>query len=55
MAPAYEIEDRELIAEAPGLRVTIPPGRPHRVAAADDGRCRFVIVQGVGTYDYLPD
>ena len=101
---AYEIDGRELIAQAPGLRVqvltigpgqcvpwhhhteiadtffglegtvsialrdpdethrlavgerlTVPPGRPHRVSGADDGRCAFLIVQGVGVYDYLPD
>ena len=101
---AYELEGRELIAEAEGLRVqvltigpgqcvpwhrhtwisdtffclegpmvlethepdatirlnagaraTVPPGQPHRVTGGDNGRCRFVIVQGVGKYDYLPD
>jgi len=102
--PAYEIEGREMIAEAPGLRVqvltvgagqcvpwhhhteirdtffclegrvmvearapeetillepgertTVGPGRPHRVTGEHDGRCKFLIVQGVGTYDYVPD
>ena len=102
--PAYEIEGRELVAKAPGLRVqvltvgpgqcvpwhkhtritdtffclagpmlvelrapeeTVPletggqfavlPGRPHRVTSSNDERCRFVIVQGVGVYDYLPE
>ncbi len=38
-----------------GERVAVPPGRPHRVTGADDGRCRFVIVQGVGEYDYIPE
>ena len=101
---AYEIAGRELVAEAPGLRVqvltiegeqcvpwhhhttisdtffclegpmvvetrapqasrrlecgerlSVPPGRPHRVSAAGAGRCSFVIVQGVGEYDYVPE
>jgi len=26
----------------------------HQVAGKNGGRCRFVIVQGVGTYDYVP-
>ncbi len=101
---SYELDGRELVAEAPGLRVqvltlgpgqcvpwhrhteisdtffclegpmlvemrepdarvrlaigaraTVGPGRPHRVSGADGGGCRFVIVQGVGTYDYLPE
>lgn len=102
--PAYELDGRELVAEAPGLRVQVltvgpeqcvpwhhhtqisdsffciegqmvletrepssvlhlrvgqraivPPLQPHRVTAAGGVRCRFVIVQGVGTYDYLPE
>ena len=103
-SPGYELEGRELVAEAPGLRVqeltvgpdqcvpwhhhseitdtffclegevvletrapsgvqrisvgqqaSVPPRQPHRVTAAGGVRCRFVIVQGVGTYDYLPE
>lgn len=103
-AASYEIEGRELIAQAPGLRVqvlslgpgqcvpwhhhtavtdtffclegpmvvetrapetsvrlatgeraAVPPGQPHRVTGADGGGCRFVIVQGVGEYDYHPE
>jgi len=38
-----------------GDRAAVPPGRPHRVVGENDGPCRFVIVQGVGTYDYLPE
>jgi hypothetical protein len=38
-----------------GQRATVPPLQPHRVTAAEGARCRFVIVQGVGTYDYLPE
>lgn len=102
--PGYELERRELVAEAPGLRVqvlTLGPGQsvpwhrhtaitdtffclegrvvittrqpegeihlipgeradvaphqPHRVAPAEGTRCRFVIVQGVGEYDYVPE
>ena len=38
-----------------GERLTVQSERPHRVTAADGGRCRFLIVQGVGPYDYLPE
>lgn len=38
-----------------GEHARVPPGQPHRVTAESDGRCRFVIVQGVGEYDYLPE
>ncbi len=38
----------------PGNRVSIPPGRPHTVYPSGAGRCKFVIVQGVGEYDFVP-
>jgi len=94
----YTIEDRQLIAETPDLRVqtgqevpghyhtavtdtficlegpmvvktktadadhelqpgdscTVPPITAHQVAGKNGGRRRFVIVQGVGKYDYFP-
>ena len=103
-AGAYELDGRELIAQAAGLRVqvltlgpgqcvpwhrhtsitdtffcldgpmvvetrapearqmlevggraAVPAGRPHFVSGVDAGPCRFVIVQGVGKYDYVPE
>ncbi len=30
----------------------VPPNTPHQVEGR--GRCRFVIVQGIGRYDYFP-
>ncbi len=39
---------------APGERHDVPPRTAHRVTGKDDGRCRFAIVQGVGTYDFVP-
>lgn len=97
----YAIEGRQLIAEAPGLRVQIltlgngedvpwhyhteitdtfaclegpmvvkmpsgdhvleagdtcavPPNTPHRVCGKDGGRCRYLVVQGVGAHDFIP-
>ena len=41
----------ELVA---GDTLSVPAGTPHQVAGKDGGRCRFLIVQGVGTYDYIP-
>jgi len=32
----------------------VPPKRAHRVAGKDGGRCKFAILQGVGTYDFNP-
>jgi quercetin dioxygenase-like cupin family protein len=100
--PEYPADERETLAEAPGLRVrllglsagqcvpwhyhnhitdrffcmrgpmvvetrspearhllqagdtvAIPPGVPHFVKG-HGGACRFMIVQGVGEYDYVP-
>ncbi len=65
----YTIEDRRLIAKTPDLRVQILAlastncrreiavafrRTPHQVAGRNGGRCRFVIVQGVGPDDYTP-
>ena len=31
------------------------PDTPHWVTGKNDGRCRFVIVQGLGKYDFIKD
>ena len=36
-----------------GGTVAVPPGHAHYVHG-QDGPCRFMIVQGVGDYDYVP-
>lgn len=38
-----------------GERTTVEANRPHRVSGVDDAPCRFVIVQGVGAYDFIPE
>lgn len=45
-----KIELRELF---PGVRVRVEPGTVHRVVNAGAERCSFLLVQGVGTYDFL--
>ena len=37
----------------PGNTFEVPAGRPHRVTGVDDGPCRFLIIQGVGNYDFI--
>ena len=37
-----------------GDSATVAPNTAHQVAGKNGGRCRFVIVQGVGAYDYIP-
>ena len=39
---------------APGERLTLLPKNAHRVLNGGDGDCCFVLVQGVGDYDYVP-
>jgi quercetin dioxygenase-like cupin family protein len=40
-------------ALSPGDRCAVPPMVAHQVAGKDGGRCRFVIVQGIGAYDFV--
>ena len=37
-----------------GESCAVPPVTAHRVTGRDGGRARFLIVQGIGTYDYCP-
>jgi len=38
----------------PGERCAVPPKTAHTVRGKDDGPCQFLIVQGVGIYDFIP-
>ena len=38
---------------APGQSVAVQPGTPHRVTGLDDRACKFMVVQGVGEYDFV--
>lgn len=52
---------RELVGE-PGGETVLRPGEtcavaarvPHYVSGTNGGPCRFLIVQGVGKYDFVP-
>lgn len=37
----------------PGDSGIVPPGTVHRVANPGAGRGRYLLVQGIGTYDYV--
>jgi mannose-6-phosphate isomerase-like protein (cupin superfamily) len=39
----------------PGERCTIGPRRPHHVHGNNYEPCKFMIVQGVGVYDWMPE
>ena len=38
----------------PGETVEVPAGRIHYASGAQLQACEFIVVQGVGTYDYVP-
>lgn len=38
----------------PGGRCAVAPNVAHYVHGKDDGPCKFMIVQGVGAYDFMP-
>ena len=37
----------------PGDSIAVTPGTPHYVRGENNGPCQFMIVQGVGVYDYV--
>lgn len=37
----------------PGETYAVPPLQAHRVSGKDEGPCKFLIVQGVGEYDFV--
>ena len=39
---------------AVGESHAVPERTAHRVSGKDGGPCKFAIVQGIGTYDYVP-
>ena len=39
---------------APGQRCAVPPKTAHYVHGEDGGSCKFLIVQGVRAYDFVP-
>jgi len=39
----------------PGQTFKVPVGRPHRVTGEGGGPCRFLLVQGVGAHDWVPE
>jgi Mannose-6-phosphate isomerase len=43
----------ERLALLPGAPCRVEPGRTHRVVNTGSGPCRFLLVQGVGAYDFV--
>ena len=45
---------KEAIELTPGQTYQVAPGRPHLVTNAGTGSMTFLVLQGVGEYDYVP-
>jgi len=58
LAGPLVVETRGLRAEYhtlhSGERCTIPPKVPHCVHGKNNGPCCFLLIQGLGIYDYVP-
>ena len=47
-------DPKEDVQLGPGETYTVPPGRPHLVANAGETSATFLVLQGVGEYDFVP-
>ncbi|HWS53424.1 MAG TPA: cupin domain-containing protein [Pyrinomonadaceae bacterium] len=47
-------EPAEEVRLGPGETYSVPPRRPHLVANGGDGSATFLVLQGIGEYDYVP-
>ena len=47
-------DPKEDIVLGPGQTFTLQPGRPHLVTNAGETSATFLILQGIGEYDFVP-
>jgi quercetin dioxygenase-like cupin family protein len=47
-------DPKEEVRLAPGETYTVRPGRPHLVTNAAETSTTFLVLQGIGEYDYVP-
>lgn len=45
----------QVAALQPGQRFAVGPGVAHMVQGKNGSRCKFMIIQGVGVYDFIPE
>ena len=45
---------KESITLRPGETCTVAPRRPHLVTNAGEGSATFLVLQGIGEYDFVP-
>ena len=47
-------DPKEEVRLAPGETHVVRPGRPHLVTNGGEGSATFLVLQGIGEYDYVP-
>jgi len=47
-------EPKEEVQLGPGDTYSVRAGRPHLVTNAGDGSAAFLVLQGIGEYDFVP-
>ena len=47
-------EPKEEVRLKPGQTYEVRPGRPHLVTNAGEASATFLVLQGIGEYDYVP-
>jgi mannose-6-phosphate isomerase-like protein (cupin superfamily) len=47
-------EPKEEVRLGPGESYTVPPRRPHLVINGGDASATFLVLQGIGEYDFVP-
>lgn len=47
-------DPKEEVQLAPGETYTVPPKRPHLVTNAGERSATFLVLQGIGDYDFVP-
>ena len=47
-------DPKEEVRLGPGETYTVPPRRPHLVTNGGNGSATFLVLQGIGEYDFVP-
>lgn len=47
-------QPKQEVRLGPGETYSVPPGRPHLVTNGGDKSATFLVLQGIGEYDYVP-
>ena len=50
----FQREPKEEVRLSPGETYAVPPRRPHLVINGGDSSATFLLLQGIGEYDFVP-